>query len=198
MATNKTPGTEKPAPRFGAYAIANIAGEYAKQGNELLTEIAVDEFRKQNLDIKGLDGKYIADWAATPESTNTLINIFSNAYNSSMADASFSDLFKWYAPSMKEANSGQKTAITSEFNKHGSEKFSNVIDSYQEAAHTLQRAKSSEEDKKKAQKVIEKYNPVITANEFLQGKTRDAIKSKIEFAGLEKMITANNKPAKAA
>lgn len=185
-----------PTSRLGVYAIANLARQYLSEENPLYARAAIDLFRKQDLDIRGLDSKPIADWIASDESTEIVIQLFSKAYNDTLSEANMNDLLGWYTPSMGDASDKQKELINAEFNKFGNKKYEDIEEEYKHATYIANRKKSSKEEKEKAKKTLEKYSALLMSNKLLQGKTLDKIKHKIEYSGLEKLLTEKQEKEK--
>jgi hypothetical protein len=179
------------------WVYADLAAQYSQQkGQEHYVKAAIDEFRKLDLDIKGSDSTPLTDWFATEEATQTLISIYSNAYGKEISNSNLSGLFEFYKPALGEANSGQKKAFQEEFNKYGDKNFADIVDEVIDAQTVLKKSKSTDEDKVKAQKVMIKYQGIIELKTKLEEYTLAGVKQKIEYNGLEKVLTAGKEEKK--
>ena len=173
------------------YMPAMVAMEFLEKGNQKAAGGALEALVK-TLDL-GKDGEIVTDLLRKgPEGNKQFAGIFAGKYHEAMINSNPKELFQVYSKDFKEFLSEKAYTKAGEIlGGYEGEKYGEILDKYNEAASIVSgkvNREVSDEEKKKAEAVVEKYAKVVTPIKGFEQIRKEAFSDPLDKGALKETL----------
>lgn len=184
--------------KINAYRPAMVAMQYFERKDKAGAAGALEKL--VDLDF-GKDGRVLADAVREQTNGNELFaSAYANIYAETLHGATVKDLFGFYDEEFKSRLDEAHYAVAKDIFEGCEEKYSDVLEKLLDAERAIEDFKKglvSNEDKKKAENVMKKYQPIIFPLQKFEALRIRKISDPVDESTLKETLVEMYKPTEA-